>query len=472
MSIFDLLGSAGAGFTKGLAQGEQAKIQLLRQQHQDKFNEQYKTDSLDLQRLRLKQDAERALKEGTDRTRDLYTKAAIAGLEFYRNTQNSADHDATVAKVGGPSSFQMQQQFQDVLQKIASGEDLGKIKFPAPKLLDKISQADTQQQLQGQEQGQPPAQASPGRPPVLDFPGLAKQITPGYTHDPLIGALNFAGGALPAEALPPQQEPPTIVQRPNPAAGLVPQPPGTAATIGLKNQQRDTAAATQAYNEARTKSEEMHQPNIVGLDTSLIGQRQASAENLRATAGATPERVQNEKTRIDNQAKADREREAQARRESARKAAMDSVDAAFKRAQTKKTLADWQKLKDGLGRVAKTVKLTPADQAEFQYLQKNATSTSKITGKVQPTPGYNERMEKFLQKLRTDPKYNTKVEGQSTGDTVQTTTPAATLPGKLSEFFPDDVSEVKRNLKNFDAWVSTLSPEAQETAKAIRGMMR
>jgi hypothetical protein len=422
MSIFDLLGSAGAGYTKGLAQGEQAKIQLLRQQHQDKFNEQYKTDSLDLQRLRLKQDAERALKEGTDRTRDLYTKAAIAGLEFYRNPQNAADHDSTVTKAGGPSSFQMQQQFQDVLQKIASGEDLGKIKFPAPKLLDKISQVDAQKQLQGPEQGQPPVQAPPGRPPVLDFPGLAKQITPGYTHDPLIGALNFAGGALPAEALPPQQEPPTIVQRPNPAAGLVPQPPGTAATIGLKNQQRDTAASTQSYNEARTKSEELHQPNIVGLDTSLIEQRKASAKNLLSTASGTSQRISNDTQRVlDSIRKTDElirnnkaNNEATNRRIAVAEQA-NAVLADLRRMQTIKTGQEAADLEVKIRRMADSL---PPDQAKIMNaVAAKLTVYDQLQGKWVPNPNIDQVIEDattLLESLRKAPQPNA-AAGATTG---------------------------------------------------------
>lgn len=466
-NLAPVLGPAARGYTGGLAQGEQAKINLLRQQQNDQANQSFRSEQLDLQRLKMQQDAERALKEGQDRLRELSVRAATESLKMYSDPQFRADHDFQAEKAGLETSTQVQAKIVKWLQDTMAGKEPGE--FPYPKAI---------QRIQTMEGTQPPVPGQPQAPPSRDDGQVsmtAEQLQQMLTQAPIAGP---AIGALPeqvirdqffngAEGASPQNE--IVASRP-PAAppGFVPQPPKTAAEIGFKKAQTRKQGTGADLDESRTAKTDAETKYVGPLAESLIAQRGASARYSDAAAAELPGKAARDQQRISEQTRANREREKLDRERLERQKAMDGVDAAYKRAQTKKTLADWQKVKDGLGKVAKTTQLDAADKAEYEYLKKNATSTSKITGKIQPTPGYNERMEKFLKKVRE--KYG---KGAEPANEETTTAPAApTTPTKLTDFYPDDVAEVKRNLRNFDAWVNTLSPEVQETAKAIRGMMR
>jgi hypothetical protein len=469
MSIFDLLGAAGAGYTRGLAGGEQAKIQLLRQQQQDQLRQDQhglQRDQLDLQRMKLLKDSERALSESRDRIREMYMKAGVEAAGFLRDQQNRADLSAQGVDVFGSEAA-----LQEFLQKIADpNADVSKLKFPFPQVLRKTME----REMGGQAQ-------QPGRvpPPLTNQPTqIAPTPTENYLGQQNIpdvggGQFNLGGGTELIRALQGQTDQPgipqgkEIVETPRPIP-TIPQPPKTAAEIDLKKKQSYKAETGAALDESRIQKIDEELKTLADEKKALISQRLASAAQSNAIAGAIPGREDRADAVAAETARKNKEQEKIEREKLARQKAVDSVEANYKRAQTKKTLADWQKIKNSLGAVSKSVKLDPVDAAELKFLQDNATTTSKITGKVQKVPGYNERFEKFLGTLRT--KYKSQLPGAvEVQATSETTT---TLPGKLDEFFEDDRAEVKAHLKDFDKWVNTLSPEAQETARAIRALMR
>lgn len=483
MSIFDLLGAAGAGLTRGAVQGEQYKHQA---QQQDEANK-YKNALLDMERNKLKQSAASSARESQDKLRDIGLKAAVASLEFFNNSQNAADHDSQAAKVGGKSSYQLRMELGDYINKVIAGKEPGN--FPVPSVLEKVAAHETAAAAQAQPQDQ--NQYPPNAQTMTNVPGMEQYINKNvpqvmppapapnlysptdYNNTPQLKALldqeaNGQPGGVSVSDLPPQAEAPNIVPSTAQPPGFVPQPPKTAAEIAYKKDAAGKQRSGAAYDEARTRTEDIKQLNQKKADEALIHQREGAARASNATADATPARVTISSGTAAETVRHNQEVEKNQRDQLTRQKALDGVESLYKRAQTKKTLADWQKVKDGLNKVSKAVKFTPDEQAEFQYLKENATSKSKITGKVQNTPGYNDRMESFLSKMKT--KYGKQVAEPSTTPAASPT--KANLPAKLSDFFQDDVAEVKKNLRNFDGWVNSLSPEAQETAKAIRAMMR
>jgi hypothetical protein len=486
MSLFDLLGAAGAGYAQGAVKGEQAKINYKQQLQENDFKQQ----TIDLQKRKLLEDAHRATLDTRDRLKELGVKAATEALHTYSDPQFRADHDAQAKVAGLENSTQVSARLVKWLQAAMSGKDPGE--FPYPKAIQKAAEIEGAQSAQPQEQNQYPPNAQtmtnvPGMEQYLEkssplmgaaLGGLRAKTPNLYSPEdlnntPQLKALldmeaNGQPGGVGFETMPPKSEAPHIIPSTAPPPGFVPQPPKTAAEIGYK---KDAAAKQRTgadYDVARTETERIKQLNQKKADEALIHQREASANNLNAGAAATPARVAISSGTAAETARHNQQAEKNQRDQLNRQKAVDGVEATYKAALTKKTLADRQKIKDSLGRLGKTVKFTPDEQAEFQYLKENATSKSKITGKVQNTPGYNDRMESFLSKMKT--KYGKQVAEPSTTPAASPT--KANLPAKLSDFFQDDVAEVKKNLRNFDGWVNSLSPEAQETAKAIRAMMR
>lgn len=298
MGIFDLIGAGAAGAMRGAVQGEQAKIQYLRQGEQDAANQKYRQDQLDLNRLRLQKEGERALSESHDRTRDLYMKGAIASLEFFNNAQNAADHDFQAQKTGGVSSIQLRQELSKVIQDIAAGVDPGKIKFPVPRVLQKIAAGE----MGGQAQPQAPQEHYP--------PGATTNFNPGEQSamfgQPGPDFVNSVASVpeipnLRPDMRPVQQEGVSLVPPRSAAPGFVPQPQKTAAEITYRGAQTERQRTGAAYDEARTAKVDAETPFVKPLADSLIGLRGAQKKQAEATAAATPVRVANDTKKVVDQ---------------------------------------------------------------------------------------------------------------------------------------------------------------------------
>lgn len=466
MNLGDLLGGLGQaapsllqGYTGGQLAGTQAKLQALQQQKQDQF----KREQFDLQKMRLLQDKDTSGREQRDRNREMLFKYWDATTRALRDPQTR--YEMGVQGTLAPAE-QEAQELAGIL--FDPNADLSTYRPKFPGVMAKVSVAPSAMPQQGPE-------AQPQRIPHLNpdmaqlplIGGAFRQFQPRQMED----GSSFA--QFPAELLPPQPE--TIQQQvTRETPSVVPAPPKYAADVEKTKQETRKTTAQADIEEERA----LQIADELGMDLeavkALIAQRKAAAgrdigvtkylgreQARKDEAQDLREREQTERERAN---KAD---EAIRREQLARQKALDAVDIAYKKAKTKKTLADWQKIKTSLTAVGKTIKMDDVDKAELKVLQERATSTSKITGKKQVNPEFDKRLQDFMQRIRT--KYKSQLPG---GTPAATPATKAGMPTKLSDFFPDDVAEVKRNLRNFDAWVNTLDPDIQETARAIRGFLR
>lgn len=292
-NLAPVLGPAARGYTGGQLAGEQAKINLLRQQDQD----QLRRDQLDLNRLKLKQDAQKALQDAQRRMQELGLKAAISSLEYFNNPQNAANHDEQAKKIGGVSSLQLRQEISNWMQKTITGKDAGP--FPVPRVLEKFAAAEGQGQP-NQPQGIPP--------PLTD---QATRIAETPTEQFLgSGPQHFRGGQDLVRALQGQTDqigpPPSmpVIAPPQPQ-GFVPQLEATTAKTSELQQRESTGAAREDYLRSQIAEKDAERPFIEGRRTSEIERNRGAAVLASGQAAELPEkrRQADEKIKIEKEYK-------------------------------------------------------------------------------------------------------------------------------------------------------------------------
>jgi hypothetical protein len=127
----------------------------------------------------------------------------------------------------------------------------------------------------GQPQQQLPSVTIPGAP-TLDIPPDLRRL--GVEQSPQDEGKTFVFSKPQATEAPPE----------------IPFSDKYTSDVEAKRASAASSNANAGYLGAKTLTERLHQPNLVKLDEGLIHQREGAAAASRATAAATPQRVQNE----------------------------------------------------------------------------------------------------------------------------------------------------------------------------------